>query len=591
MSRYRCRSARTKPASTLPEILVYPVTMRWQISAGLALLLAVVHCGDSADTAKDSTSAQGSGGANSVASTGGSGGAGGSLASPTLCDDLSLPTIAFNDAGPFGSRRHDLAENFTVALQDGTSWTFADKHIGCESYIFVTSARARSAQDATSLWESDLDDLVERSPANAHYFFLTARSPSAAIAEAEAMQGRVDALLLSFDAAKAEHWRQRLHVLAKHANEQEGWLKNLAAGIGRAGFAIDRQQRIRLLGSFADVNRYRKALADADEWPWESNLAYAAYEPRYYNFLVTRDAKLTAENESTTIVSAVNGEVMQYQVEIDVVFPDASAMENFDTLEIDLSMDCPNPAAGEFGNCGAWDYLSHIRLLDEDQSSWIEMARFITTYHREGRYLVDATPMLAFLKKGGMRKIRYDVSPQHNQQAYLTHMDFRFSNRGKGYQPSDAIPLFSGGGFNSTYNDKYTPKDIAIPADAKRIELWAIITGHGGATQNCAEFCRHQHEFTVNGITYLKDHEQVGKNMGCVDEIDNGMVPNQGGTWWLGRGGWCPGQQVEPWVVDVTADVEKGKSASFAYRGLLKGNTPPDNAGNIRMTSYLVIHR
>jgi hypothetical protein len=68
------------------------------------------------------------------------------------------------------------------------------------------------------------------------------------------------------------------------------------------------------------------------------------------------------------------------------------------------------------------------------------------------------------------------------------------------------------------------------------------------------------------------------------------MVPNQGGTWWFGRGGWCPGQQVDPWVVDVTADVTPGETVTLSYEGKLNGNTPPDNAGKIRMNSWLVIY-
>ena len=50
----------------------------------------------------------------------------------------------------------------------------------------------------------------------------------------------------------------------------------------------------------------------------------------------------------------------------------------------------------------------------------------------------------------------------------------------------------------------------------------------------------------------------MGKNDGCIAEDARGMVPNQSGTWWLGRGGWCPGEQVEPWIVDVTADAKPG---------------------------------
>jgi hypothetical protein len=253
-------------------------------------------------------------------------------------------------------------------------------------------------------------------------------------------------------------------------------------------------------------------------------------------------------------------------------------------------MDCADPSLGEFGNCGAWDYLSHLRLLDDDGVTWHELGRFITTYHREGHYLVDATPMLAQLKQGGMRTLRYVLSPPWNMQAYLTRMDLRFSNRGRGASPSDATFLFAGGNFNTSYNDAYQPIDVPIAASAKKVELWAIITGHGAETFNCAEFCNHQHAFTVNGATYEKTHALAATNDGCIDEVDSGMVPNQGGTWWFGRGGWCPGQQVEPYVVDVTQDVTPGQNATVSYQGLLNGNPPPDSAGNIVMESWLVVY-
>lgn len=55
-------------------------------------------------------------------------------------------------------------------------------------------------------------------------------------------------------------------------------------------------------------------------------------------------------------------------------------------------------------------------------------------------------------------------------------------------------------------------------------------TGHGGVDpENCAEFCRTEHRFTVH------DHEvsfpEAGRSFGCMDEVDQGMVPDQYGTW------------------------------------------------------------
>ena len=43
-------------------------------------------------------------------------------------------------------------------------------------------------------------------------------------------------------------------------------------------------------------------------------------------------------------------------------------------------------------------------------------------------------------------------------------------------------------------------------------------------------------------------------------------MPNQYGTWWYGRGGWCPGKQVPVDLHDVTALVTPGQEARIAYR-------------------------
>ncbi len=101
----------------------------------------------------------------------------------------------------------------------------------------------------------------------------------------------------------------------------------------------------------------------------------------------------------------------------------------------------------------------------------------------------------------------------------------------------------------------------------------------------------HVHEWTVNGEKFTETHGTVGQQDGCVQELENQMTPNQYGTWWFGRRGWCPGQPVMPWTVDVTDLVEPGGLASIHYQGMLNGGPPPDNSGNINMTSWLVVSK
>jgi hypothetical protein len=253
-------------------------------------------------------------------------------------------------------------------------------------------------------------------------------------------------------------------------------------------------------------------------------------------------------------------------------------------------MQCPNPDAIELGNCGAWDYLAHLYVKDALDND-VELARFITSYHRETHWVVDITPMLAQLLQGGMQTFKWSFAPSWNTQPTATKLRLHLSNQGRGHAPSEATFLFAGGNFNATYNDAYLPIDVMIPADAQKVELWSLITGHGADTASCAEFCNHQHELTINGQSYLKEHTEAGTQDACVAQMDGGMVPNQAGTWWFGRGGWCPGQHVEPWIIDVTGDVTAGQLATVSYQGLFNGNTPPANAGNIVMSSYLVVHR
>jgi hypothetical protein len=72
------------------------------------------------------------------------------------------------------------------------------------------------------------------------------------------------------------------------------------------------------------------------------------------------------------------------------------------------------------------------------------------------------------------------------------------------------------------------------------------------------------------------------------------MIPNEHGTWQYGRDGWCDGQKVRPWLVDVTVDLHAPGAAENAveYLGLFNGALPDPKAapGYIMMESSLVFY-
>ncbi len=506
------------------------------------------------------------------------------------CDDNGFGVShAWDAEGPYGADRWSVAEDFTIPLMDGKSWTLSEHWMGCESFLFVPDM-ARSDADPTPItsatedYPNDVAELVAASPRNAHWFFFSDDGNDDDVAAAN--QGAADQVadaLASLGSEDGEWWSERLHVVSGQARDLDGWPSDaLHNGMGDVGMAIDRKQRLRGLGSLSDVERYRSALA----WPWENNLAYAALDAKRLEVEAEVEAAL---DPADTVVPGWQGEVISEFADMPITFPSAEELEGYDRLLIDVDMRCPDHSSPEFNNCGAWDYIANV-FVDDGSGTFTEISRMITSYHRETHWIVDASQMLPLLK-GGTQTVRWSWAPKWNVQPTETWFSFRLGKSGAGIRPSTTTYLYSGGAFGSKYNVGREPVDVAIPSTAKKVELYAIITGHGAGTHQCAEFCNTQHEFTVNGAVYLKEDPGASTESGCRDEgLPFQMTPNQWGTWWFGRGGWCPGQPVVPFVVDVTNDVTPGGTATVSYRGLYEGDEPDDGSGDIVMSSWIVVY-
>ncbi len=165
---------------------------------------------------------------------------------------------------------------------------------------------------------------------------------------------------------------------------------------------------------------------------------------------------------------------------------------------------------------------------------------------------------------------------------------FLLSNWNSGLRGQSADFAFTGGQFDGTYNDltQYTRDlNFTVPSWADKVEIVATITGHGcgKGTANCAEFCDHQHYYYLNGFSTYEWHPIVYSNECCENEVNNGVVANQFGSWPFGRAGWCAGQDVKQWTYDITSwsDMNGGVN-HLTYRGLFNGQeyTPSDGVGN-----------
>jgi hypothetical protein len=506
-------------------------------------------------------------------------------APPSFCAQHGWTERPFLTEGVFGDRRRDLADDFWVETTEGR-WSFDEEWTGCETYLFVPDTLRVSQLDSTPLLDSeeDLAELVATSPDNVHYFFVTAGDPDSFVPEMEDRVRRVTGALEDEDDTR--WWRDRLHVVAVGRSDMGGWVERAMVSSGD-GFGIDRFQRIRGIGQLADVTRYSSALNNAGAWPWEANLAYVAHEARYYNYESDRQDMLDSQ-EWTEVWAWYDENIAATGASrATIELPDAATMAGFDTMYIDLRHAC-DQGSREFGNCDAWDANNNIHLCndpeDPDACDTL-LGRIVTTYHREGRWLIEASDALPLLASGGQQRLRYVGA----RGGHFTSVRLLLANTGKGTTPYRVDPMWTGGGWNAEYDANHPPITIDVPADARRVHLVVTVTGHGqGGDDNCAEFCNHVHTFTVGGEQFVADHPNMGDQEGCLKQIDQGSVPNQHGTWWFERSSWCPGKQVDPWVFDITDVVTPGQPAEITYT--TNWGDPVDD-GNINLQSWVTYWR
>jgi len=500
-----------------------------------------------------------------------------------LCPD-GVPVREFVDA----ESDHGLyarAADVTLTTTGG-EWNLKESWTGCDVYLFIQDKPKQTNGWPTPLWSRDVQDLLYSMPDNVHLFFTSNEADQvdrdAALA---GLQAQVTDAVSGWEAADQQHWAEHIHYLPGRATELPDWV-GMHFYATNWGCAIDRSQRVRFIGSYADWARYDQG----QQW-FEPNLRMAANEPVYYNFEAARAYRL--EQQDATVVTLWDGEVLSdpgwagEKGYVEVELPDAATMAGFNRLEFDHYLGCDG--GGEYGTCPAWDYINHLYLCDVDDPDTCntEFGRWITTYHREGRWVHDASPLLPLIRDGGTRRFAY-----YTQQPYEVHLDLRLFQEEGEPTAEEATYLFSGAGFNATYNDNFSPVELQVPADAVRVEIATVITGHGMSMPgNCAEFCETTHHFFVNdneNVRQIFNHED---NTGCMDQTGEGTVPNQYGTWWYGRSDWCPGKDVPVVSIDVTDQVNLGAGNEFRYEGYYNGSPYTGDSANIVMTSWLVVYR
>lgn len=246
-------------------------------------------------------------------------------------------------------------------------------------------------------------------------------------------------------------------------------------------------------------------------------------------------------------------------------------LDEYDQLLLHIGVQCP------IAGCDPWDQPGKIMVIQGDQE--YEIARFITPFGIAcGDWTVDVTDFKSVLT--GPVSIRSFIQVW-GPSGWLLNADLELiKNEDQPTVFQQVTPLWSLD--NWVYGDPDISYDLPertldVAANTTASHLRMTISGHGqGNTDNAAEFSERTHQVLAGGMSI--DNHHLWKT-----DCAQNACSNQLGTWLFSRAGWCPGQEVKPYTVDLTDHFQAESSQTIdydleEYTNLL--NTGYDGAGH-----------
>lgn len=332
-------------------------------------------------------------------------------------------------------------------------------------------------------------------------------------------------------------------------------------------------------------------------WFLYSTFSFINWQAQWFDF---HTRLLSTLQRPATVLSVFDKVQMQGEKGAQTTVHMPPEVWSSDRLELDVSLTCPS---NRDASCAHWDHTVQLFVCCDSLSMYCntELGRWITAFRRGiGHWLTDVSPLLPLLDSP---TCTFTMKTVPWAMPWVVSLNLRFSlsngtvTAGEApLRPFRVTSLFSGGTFDKNYNKQYQPFKFFTPFSTKKVELYAVITGHGSDENECGEFCVTSHYFYVNSVyNNTLTFKSAGSPLGCSLKVPDGAVPNEHGTWLYGRGGWCDGLQVDPWRVDLTQqlDLSGSSSNSVQYCGLFEDRDPNPSAqpGYIIMSSFLIFYK
>ena len=224
----------------------------------------------------------------------------------------------------------------------------------------------------------------------------------------------------------------------------------------------------------------------------------------------------------------------------------------YSQILMNISVTCPGTG------CDPWDQPAKISLLKDGQT--YEIARFITPYGKAcGPWVVDVTSFKSMLSGACSFESYIQV---WGASGWMLNASLTFVEGVTGYPYQKVTRLWETD--NWVYGDPgisydLAPQTVLTNANTQELELRMTNSGHGQAnTDNAAEFSPKTHTVWVNGFN-------VASHFLWKSNCNVNACNNQSGTWTFARAGWCPGQEVQPFMVNLNSQLVAGQNVTVDY--------------------------
>ncbi|NNK81148.1 MAG: T9SS type A sorting domain-containing protein [Flavobacteriales bacterium] len=233
-----------------------------------------------------------------------------------------------------------------------------------------------------------------------------------------------------------------------------------------------------------------------------------------------------------------------------ISLPEDNSM--YEQILMNISVDCPGTG------CDPWDQPAKISLVKEGVS--YEIARYITPYGKAcGPWTVDVTDFRSLLS-GSCDFVSY--IQVWGASGWLLNASITYIPGEEEHPFQEVLPVYDTD--NWVYGDPGIEDDL--PAQsltvnnlAEKIDYRLTVSGHGqGNTDNAAEFSPKTHSPYVNGSEFVE-------HFLWKDDCADNECDDQFGTWLFNRAGWCPGQAVDPLMLDITTEATPGSPIELDY--------------------------